>query len=90
VYKQISDMCLRHHRTKKHLEPDYANTFMKMANSILVSSKLWQRHATWKLEGDIWIGDFTLYNDDHDMYAMVMEFPVQKWARIYKLKQLGI
>ena len=42
VFKKINDMVLRHHRTKKHLEPDYATTFRTMAKNILINSYLVQ------------------------------------------------
>ena len=61
-----------------------------MAKGILLDSKMWQRQNSWNLEGDIWTIEFILYNNDHDPYMRIMEFPVKKWSRQYKLKKLGI
>jgi hypothetical protein len=90
VYKQLTDMCLRHHRTKKHLEDNYATTFRSMSQKIFITNKLYQRSHDFRLEGDIWEIDFLLHNDNHEIYSMTMIFPVTKWSRIYKLNQLGI
>jgi len=89
VYKELTDMVLRDHRTKKHLEDNYKSTFESIAKECFITDKLYQRSHTF-IYGDIWKIEFILYNDEHQQYMSTMEFPVKKWARIYKLNQLGI
>jgi len=87
--KMIHDTLKKHHRTKAHLRDTYPVLLEATIKSCLLKTSLYQRHYDVKY-GDNVVVEMTLYNDDGYRYIRNMEFPIKKWSREYKLKQLGI
>jgi hypothetical protein len=84
--KEITDACIYHHRTKKHLDKTYQHFFTQFIKNVTIKYNLYQRYKLTYSHDEIIISFNNFYNSSIDEYTFTL--PINKYRRIYKLNQI--